>query len=106
MAPRPLSGMLHVLVLAAAMPVMAAPVAGLAPQERPAAAPRLFATEHDVAWWRQAARGLPRPLPPSLTWLRDQGAWYTPFNLPGMTGPYDVRRWHRDAPRGKDAGLR
>jgi len=82
------------------MPGSAAPLAGLAPNARPISAPRLRETEHDVVWWRQAAHGLPRPLSPSLVWLKDQGRWYTPFNQPGMTGPYDLRGWHRKVPAG------
>ena len=29
-----------------------------------------------------------------LALLDRQGAWYTPFNLPGMPGYYDLRQWH------------
>ncbi|OYX43944.1 MAG: hypothetical protein B7Z02_07110 [Rhodobacterales bacterium 32-67-9] len=27
-----------------------------------------------------------------LKFLEDQGAWYTPFTRPGMTGPYKIRQ--------------
>jgi hypothetical protein len=70
------------------------PVAGLAPYARPAGAP----VEHEVRraekWRAQALQGVSAPVPASLKFLDDQGAWYTPFDLPGMTGPYDIRGFH------------
>ena len=33
--------------------------------------------------------GVARPAPQSLQWKKDQGGWFTPFDRPGMTGPYD-----------------
>jgi hypothetical protein len=38
--------------------------------------------------------GVSKPRPASLSWFADQGGWYTPFNRPGATGPYDIRGWH------------
>lgn len=52
------------------------------------------ATEHGLDWWLTALHGVDKPTPASLAWLKDQGAWYTPFNHPGMAGPYDLRGWH------------
>jgi hypothetical protein len=54
--------------------------------------------EHKLDWWFTALHGVDKPVPASLAWLKDQGAWYTPFNHPGMPGPYDLRGWHRPAP--------
>ncbi len=48
----------------------------------------------DGDWYREALTGVERPYPYSLKFLEDQGAWYTPFNRPGMTGRYDIRHWH------------
>lgn len=42
----------------------------------------------------RALTGGEPPYPASLRFLEDQGAWHTPFTHPGMTGPYDIRRWH------------
>lgn len=69
-------------------------VAGVDPSRRPAGAPVLSATVKDAAWYRQALTGVFQPYPASLRFLEDQGAWYTPFSRPGMTGPYDLRNWH------------
>ena len=45
---------------------------------------------------QRALRGVDQPYPASLVGvLKDQGAWYTPFTQPGMTGPYDIRGYHR-----------
>jgi hypothetical protein len=38
--------------------------------------------------------GVSSPIPESLKFLNDQGAWFNPFTRPGMTGPYDLRGWH------------
>jgi len=76
------------------------PVAGVKPGQRPENAPVISEVSHDSAWFQKALTGIERPYPYSLKFLDDQGAWYTPFNRPGMTGPYDVRGWHtRQAPR-------
>lgn len=68
------------------------PLAGLNPSERPANAPELTAIP--VVDSKQALRGVSAPIPDSLKFLKDQGAWFTPFTKPGMTGPYDIRGWH------------
>lgn len=77
------------------------PIAGLAPDVRPAGAPRVEAYVKDGAWYRQALHGVQPPYPASLRFLEDQGAWHTPFTVPGMTGPYDIRNWHRPAQAGR-----
>ena len=70
-------------------------VAGTAPSVRPVDAPSLTAVAKDARWYQKALTGVDAPVPSSLTFLDDQGGWYTPFTQPGMTGPYDLRRWHR-----------
>jgi hypothetical protein len=75
-------------------------VAGVEPSRRPAGAPVQTATVKDAAWYSQALTGVSRPYPASLRFLENQGAWYTPFNRPGMTGSYDLRNWHGSASSG------
>jgi hypothetical protein len=75
----------------------AAFVAGLSPWQRPAAAPVLTTTPHE-AIKTSGLHGIAQPIPPSLSFLDHQGAWYTPFNRAGMTGPYDLRGWHHTSP--------
>ena len=70
-------------------------VAGLAPYQRPENAPALSEALPETTRAGQATRGIAEPVPPPiLSFLKDQGAWYTPFSYPGMTGGYDIRRWH------------
>jgi hypothetical protein len=68
------------------------PVAGLTPYQRPANAPVLVANR--ALDGKTALHGVSSPTPDSLKFLGDQGAWFTPFIHPGMTGPYDLRGWH------------
>lgn len=75
-----------------AAPSLPYPVAGLAPFQRPANAPVLTASP--VLDSKQALHGIASPIPDSLKFLNDQGSWFNPFTHPGMTGPYDLRRWH------------
>ncbi len=70
-------------------------VAGLNPSSRPAGAPVISSVKKGAAWYRQALHGVIPPYPASLRFLEDQGNWYTPFTRPGMTGPYDIRGWHK-----------
>lgn len=70
------------------------PIAGLQPAERPEGAPVITEFEKDAAWYDKALTGITEPYPGSLRFLEDEGAWYTPFIHPGMTGPYDIRGWH------------
>ena len=74
-----------------------ASVAGLAPFERPERAPVLSDFQQTGEWRAKALRGISEPLPPSLKFIDSQGAWYTPFDQPGMLGPYDLRGWHGKA---------
>ena len=69
-------------------------VAGLAPFERPEGAPALGEFQQTAEWRAKSLRGISEPLPPSLKFIDSQGAWYTPFDHPGMLGPYDLREWH------------
>ena len=66
------------------------------PQQRPHDAPSIAAVKKDDNWYAAALSGISMPYPHSLKFLEDQGAWFTPFTRPGMTGPYDIRGWHRD----------
>ena len=81
-------------VAAAETAAETAPVAGLAPWERPAGAPVVTEMAKVADWYARALTGVEPPYPASLRFLEDQGAWHTPFIHPGMTGPYDIRHWH------------
>ena len=70
------------------------PMGGLTPWQRPAGAPVIAAVHHNPAWYTRALTGVRPPYPASLRFLEDQGNWYTPFNHPGATGPYDIRGWY------------
>ena len=72
-------------------------IAGLAPYQRPADAPTITEFSPSEGWRAQMLHGVTEPAPPHLG-LEDQGAWYTPFNRSGMTGPYDLRQWHQTHP--------
>lgn len=80
-------------------------IAGLAPDVRPLGAPRLETYAKDADWYRRALTGVSMPYPHSLRFLEDQGAWYTPFIVPGMTGPYDIRNWRLPAAAGGRQGV-
>lgn len=71
--------------------------AGLTPYQRPANAPVIQAFTPDAAWRARALTGIREPIPASLDFLNQQGAWYTPFNQPGMPGYYDLRNWRGEA---------
>lgn len=70
------------------------PIAGTQPSERPAGAPVIRDVQKPEGWYTRALTGISQPYPASLRFLEDQGNWYTPFNHPGMPGPYDIRGWH------------
>ncbi|MBL8589737.1 MAG: hypothetical protein JNK46_14495 [Methylobacteriaceae bacterium] len=76
------------------------PIAGLQPDRRPEAAPKITAHSRDKAFLDRYHRGVTPPFPTTLG-AQDQGAWYTPFNRAGMPPPYDPRGWYADvkAPR-------
>ena len=70
-------------------------VAGVEPSQRPAGAPSIGTVQKAEGWEAQSSHGISKPLPGNVhEILTDQGNWYTPFDHPGMTGPYDIRRWH------------
>jgi hypothetical protein len=69
-------------------------IVGLEPSVRPPWAPRITVVQKSDEWYRRALTGISTPYPPSLRFLEDQGAWWTPFTHPGMTAPYDIRDWH------------
>lgn len=69
-------------------------IAGSEPSARPAEAPVIIEYAKDAAWYDAALRGVSAPYPYSLRFLEDEGAWFSPFLHPGMTGPYDIRDWH------------
>lgn len=70
-------------------------VAGLRPDRRPEA-PVISEVEKGARWYVRALTGVELPYPWSLQFINAQGNWYTPFSEPGMTGKYDLRRWHPD----------
>lgn len=72
-------------------------VGGITPSQRPAGAPEIEWVIRDAAWFSRALTGVSAPVPPSLQFLKHQGEWHTPFNRAGMTGPYDIRGWHRSS---------
>ena len=77
------------------LPAAGGRIAGLVPHERPAGGP--VKTEVTGLGERgfQGIEGVP---PASLERLKgSQGEWYTPFSRAGMSGPYDLRGWHRAA---------
>lgn len=71
-------------------------VAGLTPWQRPAGAPVIRNFEQTPEWQAKALRGLGEPAT-GTGFLKHQGAWYTPFNRPGMPGYYDIRGLHQPA---------
>lgn len=72
-------------------------IAGLKPDQRPEGAPVISESLKPKGWYDEALTGVTRPYPKSLEFLVNQGAWFSPFLHPGMTGPYDLRGWHRPA---------
>ena len=92
----PGTALCSVLCGSALLPAMADyPVAGLAPDQRPAGAPVIEWVQRNKSWYEHALTGIDRPYPRSLYFLDNQGYWYTPFTHPGMKGVYDIRGWHR-----------
>ncbi len=72
-------------------------VAGLAPNQRPVAAPIIREFVPGAEWRARSLAGVSSPIPASLDFIDSQGAWYTPFNQPGMPGYYDLRNLHNGA---------
>jgi hypothetical protein len=84
--------------IASAEPTLASerfPIAGLTPYQRPAGAPVIHEFIRPKNWEQRFMHGISRPYPASLRWRNDQGAWFTPFDRPGATAPYDLRGWHQ-----------
>ena len=67
-------------------------VAGVHPERRPDGAPKITQVTKDAKWEAKYLFGVTPPAPTTLG-LKDQGAWYTPFDHRGMTPPYDPRGW-------------
>ena len=101
-----LSAVLAILMLGVAVaetigyPVILKAVAGLMPDVRPPGASVIVSVERTANWQAQALKGISAPQT-GLEFLRDQGAWYTPFNQPNMSGRYDIRGLYTGA-AGKD----
>lgn len=70
-------------------------VAGLLPDRRPEAAPRLTAAEPEAQLKQRRLQGVSQPWPGNVERIAEQGRWYSPMFLAGMTGLYDLRGWHR-----------
>lgn len=77
------------------------PIAGVRPDARPAGAPVISVFKPPADWQARMFHGISRPFPPGLDWVKDQGAWFTPFNRPGAMSPYDIRGWHKAAGGGQ-----
>ncbi len=75
-------------------------VAGLAPWERPANAPSITQFQPDAKWQERALHGIASPAT-GTGFLKDQGAWYTPFNRPNLKGRYDIRGMHQQTKQGE-----
>lgn len=69
-------------------------IGGTTPSVRPARAPVIetFAMTREDE--KTFFHGVSKPYPPSLMFVNKQGAWFTPFSHPGMSGKYDLRDWH------------
>ena len=75
-------------------------VSGLRPYERPVGAPVIHEFAPGEGWAGRAVRGLGEPLT-GVGFLKDQGAWYTPFDRPNLPGRYDIRGLHATSGKGK-----
>lgn len=71
------------------------PIAGVKPDARPEGAPVIQQAQHDQKWFELAMTGVEKPYGKGLNFIKNQGSWYTPFAVPGMSGPYDIRGWHK-----------
>lgn len=94
-----LVGAAAIVCFAIAAQAMEYPVAGTQPDQRPLGAPTIDEVLEDPARAAEQLRGIDDPVPDAiLQFVDDQGHWYTPFGNPGMTGPYDIRGHHGEAP--------
>lgn len=91
----PFSLLFSLLMVSIPTLISAYPVGGITPDQRPVDAPVIKEFKKSGDWYARALYGVEKPYPPSFRFLEDQGGWYTPFNHPGMTGPYDIRNWHK-----------
>jgi hypothetical protein len=89
---------LAILVAGVASAETAVPIAGLTTDIRPFGAPVIVSFEQSANWKAQALQGI-NPPQTGVGFLKDQGAWYTPFIQPNSTGRYDIRGLHADAAR-------
>lgn len=89
------SGLLACWLISASAEAAPQFIAGTAPSQRPDA-PVVTEVIKPEGWYAEALRGIAPPYPASLSFLEDQGNWFTPFNRPGMLPPYDLRDWHQD----------
>lgn len=76
-------------------------VAGLKPYQRPEGAPAITVFQPDEHRQAMAVRGVAEPRN-GVDFLKDQGAWYTPFNRPNLLGRYDIRGMHANDNNKKD----
>jgi len=76
-------------------------IGGLEPDTRPAGAPVINQFEQTASWKTEALRGIDPP-PTGVEFLKDQGAWYTPFNYRNMPVPYDIRGLYQASSPGKE----
>jgi hypothetical protein len=80
-----------ILALFSASPALAEyPVAGVQPDQRLAGAPIVTEVQRSLDWQQNALRGLGEPHV-GVSFLNDQGNWYTPFVYPNAPFPYDIR---------------
>ena len=79
-------------------------VAGLEPYQRPTSAPVIQEFVPSTDWRSRFMSGIDEPIPTNLDFIDSQGAWYTPFNQPGMPGYYDLRNLHQGSRHSNNAG--
>jgi hypothetical protein len=70
-------------------------IGGTTPSVRPAGAPTITTYKMSAAQEKDFFRGVSKPYPASLLFVKNQGAWFTPFMHAGMTSGYDIRGWHK-----------
>ena len=75
-------------------------IAGLQPDRRPAGAPVIKQVRPLATGDARALTGLVEPRG-NLSFLADQGVWYTPFTRPNLKGRYDLRGFHAAAGEGR-----
>jgi hypothetical protein len=70
-------------------------IAGSTPSHRPDSAPVIKQHELTPEALGRRLHGVADPLPNNVVDAALAGAWFMPLAYPGMTGPYDIRGWHR-----------